>query len=124
MLSIKNLNISANDSLILEDISLDINNGDVVCILGQNGQGKSTLLKTIMGHFEYKIQSGSISYNDTNILDLDINQISKLGIFLANQNPVEIPGITMLDFFKSIYEEVNQKTNLLEFYKIINGILK
>ncbi|MGL4950673.1 MAG: AAA family ATPase, partial [Mycoplasma sp.] len=46
------------------------------------------------------------------------------GIFLANQNPVEIPGITMLDFFKSIYEEVNQKTNLLEFYKIINGILK
>ncbi|MGL4951641.1 MAG: Fe-S cluster assembly ATPase SufC [Mycoplasma sp.] len=124
MLSIKNASIAVNNNKILHSITMDIKEGDIVAIMGQNGQGKSSLLKSIMGHYEYRIEEGHIFYNEEEISNMPVNEISKLGIFLANQNPVEIPGISMLDFFKTIYEEKYKITNILNFYKNVNSALK
>lgn len=124
MLKIDNLSIMANNSLILDKLSLTVEAGDVVCILGQNGEGKSTLLKAIMGHTEYIMTKGNILYNNILLNKLSINERAHLGIFMANQNPIEIEGISMLDFFKSIYQEYHQTVNVLSLYKTIDAILK
>ncbi|MGL4948615.1 MAG: Fe-S cluster assembly ATPase SufC [Mycoplasma sp.] len=123
MLTFNNVSISINNEPILENLSLEIVSGDIVAILGQNGQGKSTLLKTIMGYHEYQITQGNLTYNNIDILNKSVDERAKLGIFLANQSPIEIPGISMLDFFKSIYEAKNEKTNIFNFYKTVNSAL-
>lgn len=124
MLSLKNVSISINNNLVLENLNLEIKKGDVVCILAQNGQGKSSLLKTIMGFKEYAITRGWITFNDHNLTHFTIDQRAHLGIFLANQAPIEIPGVSMLDFLKTIYQQKQQQTNLLQLYRTIEDILK
>lgn len=124
MLKITNLNINIDQNPILENISLEIQNGDVVCILGQNGQGKSTLLKAIMGLHGYTQENGTIIYNNNVIDGLTVTERAKIGIFLANQNPIEIDGIVMLDFYKSILETNDKNVNFLKMYKKIEDILK
>lgn len=114
----------ANNSLILDHLSLTVEAGDVVCILGQNGEGKSTLLKAIMGHTEYSISNGEILFNNLLLNNKLINERAHLGIFMANQNPIEIDGISMLDFYKTIYQEYHKTVNVLSLYKTIDSILK
>lgn len=124
MLKITELNIKVDQNTILDDISLEINDGDVVCILGQNGQGKSTLLKAIMGLHGYLQDHGTIIYNNQPIDNLSVTERAKLGIFLANQNPIEIDGIVLLDFYKAILETNQQNVNFLKMYQKIEEVLK
>ena len=101
-LEINNLSVSVSDKKILDEFNLKINSGEIHAIMGPNGVGKSTLSKIIMGYPDYKIESGDIIVNDTSILNLPINERSKLGIFLVYQNPISIEGVTNNELIKVV----------------------
>lgn len=95
VLEIKNLKASINEIEILKDLNLTINKGEIHAIMGPNGSGKSTFSKVIAGHPAYKVVSGEILFNGNSILDLNPEERSHLGIFLAFQYPIEIPGVSL-----------------------------
>lgn len=101
LLNISELNVSLDNKQILKSLNLNINNGEIHVIMGPNGVGKSTLASVLTGnHKEYNI-SGNITYNNSNLLSLTPDMLALHGIFLSFQNPVEIPGLSNLQFFKS-----------------------
>ena len=101
LLSIKNLTVSIDDKTILKDLSLQIEEGEIHAIMGPNGSGKSTLSNVLAGKEDYKILSGEIIFRGKNLFDLNIEERSKEGLFLAFQYPVEIPGISITPFLKT-----------------------
>ncbi|MDC1296596.1 Fe-S cluster assembly ATPase SufC [Alphaproteobacteria bacterium] len=100
-LSIKNLSVSIENKKILNNFSLSMNEGEVHAIMGPNGCGKSTLSNVLAGKEEYEILEGEIIFKDKNLLDLNIEERSQLGIFLAFQYPIEIPGVNITPFLKA-----------------------
>ena len=115
-LEINNLSVSVSDKKILDEFNLKINPGQIHAIMGPNGVGKSTLSKIIMGYPDYKIESGDIIVNDTSILNLPINERSKLGIFLVYQNPISIEGVTNRELLKVSLDAVSdEKKSLYQF---------
>ncbi len=100
-LIIKKLNVSIENQKILNDLSLEIPQGEVHAIMGPNATGKSTLAYTLMGHPRYQVESGSVRLNGTNLLELSPEERSRLGIFLAFQYPVSIPGVTVANFLRT-----------------------
>lgn len=122
MLEIKELqvNIKDTDINILNDFSLNINSSEVHAIMGPNGTGKSTLAKVIMGHYKYEVTSGDIIYNGESILDLEVNERAKKGIFLCMQDPIVIDGVSNSEFLRTAKSEVSgEKVNLYTFIKDI-----
>ena len=103
-LSIKNLSVSIEDKKILDNFSLEMNEGEVHSIMGPNGCGKSTLSNVLAGKEEYEILEGSIFFKNQNLLNLNIEERSQLGIFLAFQYPIEIPGVNITPFFESVFK--------------------
>jgi len=101
LLSIKNLSVSIEDKQILNNLSLEINEGEVHAIMGPNGSGKSTLSNVLAGKEEYNITSGEIKFKDKNLFDLNIEERSQEGLFLAFQYPVAIPGVNITPFLKA-----------------------
>jgi Fe-S cluster assembly ATP-binding protein len=97
-LNIINLNVSIEGKKILNDFNLNINQGEVHAIMGPNGSGKSTLANVLAGNEDYEINSGKIIFNDEDLLDLNIEERAKKGVFLAFQYPVEIPGVNITPF--------------------------
>ena len=121
ILELKNLTIGNKDEkIILKNINLAINCGEIHAILGPNGTGKTTLLQTLMGSPFYKIIEGDINYHSKNINNFTPTSRSKEGIFLSFQNPTEIEGINNLDYIKSLLN-LNSKTkkSFFEVYNII-----
>ena len=100
-LSIRNLTVSIENKKILNNFSLDMNAGEVHSIMGPNGSGKSTLSHVLAGKEDYEILEGEIIFKDRDLLDLNIEERSQLGLFLAFQYPVEIPGVNITPFLKS-----------------------
>ena len=100
-LEIKNLRVSVEGREILKGISLGISKGQVHAVMGPNGSGKSTLSHTLMGHPNYKVTGGEVLFKGQNILLLPTEQRAKLGLFLALQYPVVVPGITMSNFLRT-----------------------
>ena len=98
---------------IINDIDISIQNSEIIYILGPNGSGKSTLAKTIMGFPEYSIDKGSILLDDSEIKTLNLSQRSRLGVFLAFQNPVEIPGVNYSNFLRLAYNIRRKKKDQL-----------
>ncbi|GHU48670.1 ABC transporter ATP-binding protein [Bacilli bacterium] len=99
--------------------------GDVIAILGPNGAGKSTLLKCIMKHFNVRITKGSINYDSHNLNKMTTDQIAKLGVFYATQNPTELDGVQMLEFLKLVANKNNAKTMpFMQLYSTIQDSLK
>ena len=101
LLSIKNLSVSIEDKQILNNFSLDIKEGEVHAIMGPNGSGKSTLSNVLAGKEEYEITSGEIKFKDKNLLDLNIEERSHEGLFLAFQYPIAIPGVNITPFLQA-----------------------
>ncbi len=100
-LIIRNLHVNIQDKEILKGLDLTLPQGEVHAIMGPNGTGKSTLAYTLMGHPSYEVTKGEVIYKGINILDLPANERSLLGIFLAFQYPVGIPGVTVANFIRS-----------------------
>jgi len=111
LLSIKNLNVSIDNKKILNDFNLEINEGEVHAIMGPNGSGKSTLANVIAGNEDYEVNSGKIIFKDQDFLDLNIEERAKLGVFLAFQYPVEIPGVNISPFLQASINSKLKKEN-------------
>ena len=107
MLNISNLTVKTKDKEILHDFNLTIKDAEIHVLMGPNGIGKSTLCKAIFHHPDYLITKGQILYNNTDITNLDATSIARLGLFLLNQNPIEIEGITNAELLRSILSEKN-----------------
>ena len=100
-IKIENLKVEIEGKVILNDLNLVINKGEVHTIMGPNGTGKSTLTKVIMGDPHYKVIEGKIYFNDIDITNLKVDERAKLGIFLGMQLPLEIEGVTNADFLRT-----------------------
>lgn len=101
MLEIRNLHASINGKEILKGIDLTIRDGEVHALMGQNGAGKSTLSNVIVGHPAYEVTEGSVVYNGKDLLALKPEERAHEGIFLSFQQPVEIPGVSMVNFMRA-----------------------
>jgi Fe-S cluster assembly ATP-binding protein len=100
-LVIKNLHVNIEDKEILKGVDLTIKQGEIHAIMGPNGTGKSTLAYTLMGHPSYEVTAGEAWFKDKNILELQPDERSRLGLFLAFQYPVAIPGVTVANFLRT-----------------------
>ncbi len=116
-LEIKNLHVKADDKEILKGINISFETGKTYALIGPNGNGKSTLLSTIMGDPSFTITSGEILFNDKSINNLEVSERSKLGIFLGMQYPPEIDGVGNLELIKASLEKKHDKQiSLLDVY--------
>ena len=109
MLKINNLKVTTSDKVILNNFNLIINDGEIHAIMGQNGVGKSTLSRVIMGDANYKVINGEIIFNGDNLNVLSTDERAKKGIFLAMQYPMEIEGVSNQDFLRTAIGSINNK---------------
>ncbi|MDP4547278.1 MAG: Fe-S cluster assembly ATPase SufC [Marinobacter sp.] len=129
MLSIKNLHASVEDKAILKGINLDIKPGEVHAIMGPNGSGKSTLSQVLAGNEAFEVTSGEVTLNGENLLDLAIEERAREGVFLAFQYPVEIPGVSNLQFLRTAVNAMRKhrgedEMNAAEFMKQAKEVSK
>ena len=100
-LVIKNLHVNVDDTEILKGVDLTVHQGEIHAIMGPNGTGKSTLAYALMGHPKYDICEGEVIFQGVNLLELEPNERSYLGLFLAFQYPVAVPGVTVANFLRT-----------------------
>jgi Fe-S cluster assembly ATP-binding protein len=100
-LEIRNLHVNINDKPILKGVNLIIRQGEIHALMGPNGSGKSTLSNAIMGHPAYQITAGQIIFDGVDLLELETDERSRLGLFMAFQYPVAIPGVTVANFLRN-----------------------
>ncbi len=117
-LKIENLHVSIEDREIVKGIDLEINTGEIHALMGPNGNGKSTLLSTIMGHPKYKVTQGKMTLDGQDVLSMSIDERSRAGIFLGMQYPQEIPGVITSDFLRAAMNAHQEKpVSLFKFIK-------
>ena len=114
MLKICNLHATIDDKPILKGLDLEVKSGEVHAIMGPNGSGKSTLSNIIAGNDNYVITEGSIEYQGKNLLDLDVSERAAAGIFLGFQYPIEIPGVSNVQFVKTAVNSIRKSKGLDE----------
>ena len=129
MLEIKNLSVSVNGKAILKKFNLQVNAGEVHAIMGPNGSGKSTLAKVLAGDPHYELTSGEILFEGKSILNLEPEDRALLGIFMAFQYPVEIPGVNNASFLRMAYNarrkhEGKTEADPLEFDELLREKMK
>ena len=124
MLKIKGLKASINGKEILKGLNLEVKAGEVHAIMGPNGSGKSTLASVLAGREDYEVTAGSVNFNGKDLLDLSPEARAGEGLFLAFQYPVEIPGVSNINFIKTAVNEVREYNKLQpldtkEFMKLL-----
>ncbi|MBA3649725.1 MAG: Fe-S cluster assembly ATPase SufC [Chitinophagales bacterium] len=112
MLEIKNLRASVNGIEILRGVTLTVNEGEVHAIMGPNGSGKSTLASVLSGRDDYEVTEGEVLFDGVNLLELNVEDRARQGIFLAFQYPVEIPGVSNANFLKTAVNETRKSKGL------------
>ncbi|MDA9601250.1 Fe-S cluster assembly ATPase SufC [Alphaproteobacteria bacterium] len=126
MLNINNLKVSIEEKQIIKGLDLSINKGEVHALMGPNGSGKSTLSYVLSGKEGYEIDSGSVDFNGKNLLNLEVDERSNEGLFLAFQYPMEIPGVQTSFFLKTAINAKRKYLGLeeidaLEFAKLVKS---
>ena len=119
-LKIENLSASIEGKVILEKLNLDLPAGEVHAIMGPNGSGKSTLSKVLAGHPDYLVTEGSAKIDGTELLGLAPDEISRLGLFLAFQYPIEVPGVSIANFIRSALQArmpAGENVKAVDYYK-------
>ena len=129
LLEVKNLHVSIDDNEILKNLNLKINKGEIHAIMGPNGSGKSTFSKVLAGHPVYSVLKGDILFKGSSILTLEPEERSHLGMFLAFQYPIEIPGVSNEDFLRLAYNSKQKFYNKpevdpIEFLTVVSEKLK
>ena len=124
MLKIENLHASIGDKKILKGINLTVGKGEVHAIMGPNGSGKSTLSSVLVGHPTYEVTEGSVTFEGEDILELEPEERAHRGLFLSFQYPVEIPGVSMVNFMRAALNERRKAAGLdplpaAEFLKLM-----
>ena len=114
ILSIENLTADVDGTQILNGVSLEIKAGEIHAIMGPNGSGKSTLSKVLAGHPAYTVTGGKVTYQGENLFDLEPQDRARSGVFLAFQYPLEIPGVSNLDFLRVAYNSRQKHIGLEE----------
>ncbi|MES2837527.1 MAG: Fe-S cluster assembly ATPase SufC [Bacteroidota bacterium] len=114
MLSIKNLHATIGEKEILRGINLEVKAGEVHAIMGPNGSGKSTLAAVLAGREDYEVTEGEVIFNGKNLLDLPAEDRAREGVFLAFQYPVEIPGVSNINFLRTALNEIRIYNGLPE----------
>ncbi len=114
ILSIENLTANVDDTQILNGLNLEIKAGEIHAIMGPNGSGKSTLSKVLAGHPAYTVTGGKVTYKGENLFDLEPQDRARSGVFLAFQYPLEIPGVSNLDFLRVAYNSRQKHLGLEE----------
>ncbi len=123
MLKIEDLSTSIDDKDILKNFYLNINDGEVHALMGPNGTGKSTLSKVILNNKKYQKLSGKIMFDDVDITNMSTDEIARKGIFLCNQLPCEIDGVTTADFLRTALNE-KEEVSLYQYIKKIDSAVK
>ena len=124
-MEIKDLHVSVDDKEILKGINLNIGENETHVLMGPNGNGKSTLLASIMGDPRFTVTSGSIIYDGKDLLKMPVNERSIAGIFLGMQYPQEIPGVTNSDFLRAAMNVRRDKpVSLFEFIKLMDKAIE
>ncbi len=108
MITIKNLHASIDGKQILKGINLEIKAGEVHAIMGPNGSGKSTLSSVLAGRDDYEVTEGEVWFNGKNLLELPAEDRAREGVFLAFQYPIEIPGVSNINFLKTAINEIRE----------------
>ena len=119
-LKIKDLTVSVENKTILKEFNIEIKSGEIHAIMGPNGTGKSTLSKVIMGDSNYKIEKGSIYFDEKKLNELPTDERARLGIFLGYQMPPEVEGVSNSDFLRTAMRSKNDEFKLYDFIKKIN----
>ncbi len=114
ILSVQDLTADVEGTQILKGLNLEVKAGEVHAIMGPNGSGKSTFSKILAGHPDYTVTGGSITYLGQNLLDLEAEERARSGVFLAFQYPIEIPGVSNLDFLRIAYNSKRKHEGLEE----------
>lgn len=111
-LIIKDLHVNVEDVEILKGVNLTIKSGEVHAIMGPNGTGKSTLASAIMGNPQYTVTKGSITFDGKDVLEMEVDERAKAGLFLAMQYPAEVEGVTNSEFMRAAIRAVNDGKNM------------
>ncbi|ABW26260.1 MULTISPECIES: Fe-S cluster assembly ATPase SufC [Acaryochloris] len=114
ILSVRNLTADVDGTPILKGLNLEIKAGEIHAIMGPNGSGKSTFSKVLAGHPAYTVTGGEVIYKGQNLLELEPEERSRSGVFLAFQYPLEIPGVSNLDFLRVSFNSKRQHEGLEE----------
>ena len=123
MLKINNLSVSVNDKKLLADFNIDIDSGTTHVLMGPNGAGKSTLCKVLFNHPDYKKDEGTIIYNEVDITNMDPSDIAKLGIYIVNQSPISIEGVSNAEMLRiALEEKTGEKVSIFKFNKKLEEI--
>lgn len=124
MIEIKNLYASIEGKLILKGLNLTVKAGEIHAIMGPNGAGKSTLAKILAGHPSYEVSSGEILFKGQNLLELEPNERAHAGLFMSFQYPVEIPGVSNIEFLRAAYNSKRKAHGQTEMSLAdFNGVL-
>ncbi len=129
ILEISDLHACVEDQPILKGVNLKIYAGEIHAIMGRNGSGKSTLSKVIAGHPAYKVTSGSINFQNQNLLEIEPEERARLGVFLGFQYPIEIPGVSNMEFLRVAtnsrrHKRGEEELDTFEFEDLVKDKLK
>ena len=122
-LEIKDLHVSIEDKEILKGVNLTLNTNEVHAIMGPNGTGKSTLASAIMGHPKYEVTQGEVLIDGENVLEMEVDERAKAGLFLAMQYPAEISGVTNADFLRSAINARREEGDEISLMKFIRELV-
>ncbi len=128
ILEIRNLHVSAADKQILKGVDLTVGKGEIHALMGPNGSGKSTLANVIMGHPNLQVTEGEIIFNGQDVTEADVDERSRMGLFMAFQYPVSVPGVTVVKYLRTVMNAHREAkgedpVSLKEFRKLVEDAM-